>query len=359
MKALDRTLEVLPASFASAKEGDLIVSAEGAPIHLGFSPRTYHDLDYPWPAPTTPLAAHLEEMAKEWVLAHELVREDQLKKRFSPINVGLLTALSYPHAAQDKLVLFAQLLAWIFIQDDEVDNATGHDPVALAAFYGRHLEVLAGDDVKDDEPAVHRALADLRARFAESADADWLEWFLLSMRGFWIEGVVEETRIRALGIIPDKRAYVSVREHSIGILPFLDFIEHARGVFLPRVIAADPSLIMLRRRTARIVTYANDVFSYEKERKNDDPNNLVYLLMHHEGLSLTEAVDRVVAIHDDEVRRYQRDVANLSPALFEIPGVKEVIDGQRHWMRGALDWQKRSLRYAAGRTMLDSKHAEG
>src|SRR5690606_10640707 len=122
---------------------------------------------------TTPLAGFLEASAREWVLAQGLLPAGLLSSRFAPINVGLLTALSYPTAPTEMQNLFAQLLAWIFIQDDEVDNAKdAHDPERLAALYQRHLTILAGGAVDVTDAPVHRALADLRSRFAEHAEAE-------------------------------------------------------------------------------------------------------------------------------------------------------------------------------------------
>lgn len=342
----------------SSLEGDPIPPPE-AVLDPTVRRKTYVDLAYPWLAPPVPRALAVERAARAWVVEQGLLREDQLERRFDPVNVGLLTALSYPRAAGERQELIAQLLAWIFIQDDVFDEAVaGHDPARLRVVLDGYAAVLRGAPLPAGASTSTVALASLRERIAALADPMWMDWFCESMRGFWIDGIVEETRIRSLGITPDRRTYTRMRVQSIGVLPFIDLVELANGYTLPRVVCADPSVMRLRLRTAEIISWANDVFSYEKERRAGDPNNLVHVLMHHEKLSLADAVDRVVRIHDREVLAFEREV-RLLPYLGAIPQLDDFVQGHRDWMRGALDWQRLSRRYTSGRDLLDETVARG
>lgn len=340
----------------SSLEGDPIPPAEVA-LDPDTRRKTYLDLGYPWLAPSVPTALAVERAARAWVVEQGILAEDQLTRRFDPVNVGLLTALSYPRAAQERQELIAQLLAWIFIQDDVFDEAVAqHDPTRLRGVLERYAATLRGAPLDKDAGPSLVALASLRERIVEIADPVWMDWFCESMRGFWIDGILEETRLRSLGTTPDRRSYTRMRVQSIGVLPFIDLVELAEGFAVPRVVCADPAVMRLRLRTAEIISWANDVFSYEKERRAGDPNNLVHVLMQHEGLSLADAVDRVVRIHDREVLAFERDVERL-PYIGAVPHLDELIQGHRDWMRGALDWQRLSRRYSSGRDLLDSAQA--
>ncbi len=314
--------------------------------------RGYADFDYPWPAPAVPTAAALEADARAWAVRFGLVQVAELPRRFDPVNVGLLTALSYPGAPAKRQHLIAELLAWIFIQDDVYDDAVAsHDPELLHTVLSEYVAVLRGAEPGPRAGAASVALASLRDRINAVADPAWMDWFCESMRGFWLEGIVAETRIRSLDITPDVTTYLRMRVHSIGVLPFLDLVELAHGFALPRVVCGDPTMMKLRLRTARIIAYANDVFSYEKERRAGDPNNLVHVLRHHDGYSIAGAVDRVVRLHDRELELFRREAA--STPFAGIPHVGDFLEGHRAWMRGALDWQRMSRRYTTGRELLD------
>jgi hypothetical protein len=300
-----------------------------------------------------PDADAIEASARAWTAQRGLVPVPQLPRRFDPVNVGLLTSLCYAGATAERRELIAQLLAWIFVHDDVYDDAT-HDPERLHAVLAGYADTLRGarEPFEDASPST-RALVELRDRIAAVADPMWLDWFCESMRGFWLDGIVVETRIRAADTTPDVPTYLRMRMHSIGVLPFLDLVELAHGFAIPRVVAADPSMMRLRMRTARVIAYANDVFSYEKERRAGDPNNLVHLLMHHDGLSLPGAVDRVISLHDREVALFESEAASIPFA--SLPHVDQFIEGHRAWMRGALDWQRLSRRYSTGRELLDAR----
>ena len=335
-------------------------STEGDPEHIDSAPlhaqstqhrRGYADLGYPWAAPDVPHARDVEASARAWVVAQGLLAPAQLAARFDPVNVGLLTALCYPGASRERQELIAQLLAWIFIQDDVFDDAVAaHDPVRVrAVLEGYALTLRTGET---QESAASRALAELRTRIVAIADPVWFDWFCESMRGFWIDGIVEETRIRSEERTPARTDYVRMRTQSIGVLPFLDLVELSLDFAIPRVVCADPALMSMRVRTARIIAYANDVFSYEKERRAGDPNNLVHVLMHHDHATFPDAVDRVVRLHDREVALFEHEARTL-PFIGTIPHVDAFIEGHRAWMRGALDWQLASRRYVSGRKLID------
>ena len=311
------------------------------------------DLDYPFgPAPDAPDAPLVESAARAWVLEHRLAAAADVHKRFDPLGGGLLTSLCYPGSSLEKRVLFAQLLGWIFVQDDEVDDAVeAHDPAALAARYTRFVGITRGAPADPSDPFLV-ALAELCERIRAGADAAWYDAFADSLRRFWLDGVVEEARARKSGALLPPAQYMRVREHSIGLFPFLDFVETAHGFFLPRDVVADARVQQIRRGTARLVTYANDVFSFEKERRAGDANNLVHIMMALNGASLASAVDVVIAIHDRELAELCAAIDAVERDASTSPDLLRYLAGHKHWLRGALEWQRRSLRYARGRALL-------
>lgn len=58
----------------------------------------------------------------------------------------------------------------------------------------------------------------------------------------------------------------------------------------------DPDLRRLMSMSSNIIAWANDVFSYRKERRVDDPHNLVLLLIRHAGLSEGSAELQVMSL---------------------------------------------------------------
>lgn len=321
---------------------------------------SYDDLGYPWRGLPTPRAAAIEASTARWVVERGLVSEDELARRFTPVNVGLLTCMAFPHATFERQELLSHLLGWIFLKDDLLDEAIeAHDPDRLEALFDGYLRVLQGQPAPVRASASVRALEELSDRIARLADFDWFDWFCDSMRDFWMEGLVGEARLKHLDGVADAETYMRMRTYSIGVLPFLDLVELSQEFALPRIVVAQPHLQQLRWLAARIIAYANDVFSFEKERRAGDPNNYVWVLMQHEGLDVAEAVDRTIRVHDRELQAFER-LARAAPDVGPLDEqVRRYIDGHREWMRGALDWQLVSRRYAPGRALLTGAEVEG
>lgn len=177
-----------------------------------------------------------------------------------------------------------------------------------------------------------------------------MDRFRESLRGFWLDGVVVETAYRQRGVVPTRAEYLAQRVHSIGVLQVLDLAELFRGTPLPPEIRHDESHEALRDAAARIIACANDLYSYDKERRAGDPNNLVTVLVQHEGMTLEQALDEVVRVHDEEVVVLESLAAG---ALRRFPqhhvAVAGWIEDVRAWIVGALEWTERAARYASGR----------
>jgi hypothetical protein len=322
----------------------------------GASNLTYHEFNYPWTSEATPFAKELEVITRQWVLDRGLLQLDEASKRYDPLNIGLLASLTYPEAPPDKLLVIAAFLSWIFIQDDYYDNILiSLDPNRLQRKVDMYVSVVNGEKPSPDANSVIIALAEVIERIENLAAPSWMHRFARSMHDFWTNGIVGETRFRTQGIVPNIDAYMRMRLYSIGVLPVLYLVEFSQGFTLPDHVIKHPSIQQLWQLTAQIIIYTNDVLSYQKERRVSDPNNLIHVLMHHEGVSFPVAVDHAVRMHNKDLQ----DFMSLADALPDwgpevAPLVNKYIAGHRAWIRGALDWQTKSGRYATGRDYLES-----
>jgi 5-epi-alpha-selinene synthase len=106
------------------------------------------------------------------------------------------------------------------------------------------------------------------------------------------------------------------------------------------------TLQVLAQMTNNVISWANDLVSYEKESKRGDVHNLVLVLAHEERLTLHTAVQRVAALHDAEVHAFitlSKSLPTLSPTI--DAELDRYVTGMRCWMRGNLDWSLSAARY--------------
>ncbi len=312
------------------------------------------EIAYPWPLRFANDAESLETETREWVLKNMLVSPEHARARVDRVQVGLLVAWTFPDVSHEDRRLASDFLAWVFLQDDRLDeSSTRHDSGVVASVFRSYLDVVTGRPVSPTEPVNVRALGELVSRFAARGSADWLARFRASLEGFWLHGVVVETAHRERKTVPTREQYGRMRSQSIGVLQVLDLAELFRGDPLGQSVHEDDVYRALRFVASRIIAYANDIYSYEKERRAGDPNNLVHVLVHHDRMTVADALEEVLRSHDEELLAFDALAGDL---LARHPddhrAVTDWIGDLRQWIAGALEWTMRSARYESGRELV-------
>jgi hypothetical protein len=318
-------------------------------------PTTLDALRYPWPAPTNLATAQAERAAERWVVGQGLLRDETTARRYRGVSVGLLAGMTHPTAEPALLELVAQVMAWIFIEDDHYDASAERSPSeALAERFRGYLDVLVQRRAPADADVAMHALADLARRLAARGSASWYRHFVTTMQKFWFEGVLVETWYREQSITPDPASYMATRVQTVGVYVCLALVELDGDHELDAELRTNALVQRTTWLTSRIIAYVNDVFSYEKERRAGDPNNFVHTLRLHHGLDLSAAVARTIQAHDRELAQLlalERALHRTSPEIAER--IEPLLAGCRAWMVGALQWQRIATRYATGRALLD------
>lgn len=302
-------------------------------------------------------AADLETELRRWTFERRGLVSSHLVKRFEHLQLGLLSALTYPDASFERAAIIARFFAWIFVQDDHHDEAImSFNSSQLERRLDYYVSVLEGKPIADDAGIAALALAEIVEDLRDRTTPLWMRRFLSSMRSFWFDGVLKEVLVRLMGRVLEPETYMDMRIYSVCVFPVLSLIEFSQGFELPEAIFAHPLIQQLSMLAARIITYTNDIFSYHKERRARDPNNLIHVLMCRHSIEFPDAVDRVVRMHDRDLETFEATVRSIAQAEFEPAhqaDVERYVQGHRLWIRGALDWQLLSQRYSTGRAFLD------
>jgi len=257
--------------------------------------------------------------------------------------VGELTALTYPGASRESLRLASDWTTLFFLMDDLVEER-GADLAAISALNARYLAVLGGEAPGAEEGPVLHALWDVRERLAGVASAQWLRRFRGRVKE-WLGAHVWEARNRADRTVPDVASYVHMRQYSVGM--YFEFLlsELTDGYALPAEVESHEAVAQLARHANNQIAWANDVMTLGKELRQGDVHNLVMSLWKREGLELQAALERAVAMHNEEVARFQALARGL-PSFGEADGaVQGLVRALRHYMGGHLGWGYSARRY--------------
>jgi 5-epi-alpha-selinene synthase len=286
----------------------------------------------------------------EWVGRFDLVATEADWQRFRAAKFAWLAARAYPTASLEALKLVAEWNIWLFIHDDQCDEAgLGRQPAALAALYDELRPIVRGAAPAANSSGIMFALHDLIGRMRARASDEWLERFVYSVDDYF-EACVWEARNRAAGRVPDVESYVQMRPFTGALNTDIELIELCERIYLPAEVYAHPDVQRLTLMANNVVCWANDIISLEKELRHGDVHNLVVAIQHEGGCGLQEAVQRARAMHDSEVRAFV-DLAERAPWF----GARIAAELERYlvilraWMRGNLDWAYDTGRYGAAR----------
>jgi 5-epi-alpha-selinene synthase len=304
------------------------------------------ELYCPFPPVNNEHADTVHRETVEWAWHFGLLSNDQAYHLFRGTNIGRLAARFHPDALREDLRLLSDWYAWMFLRDDRCDDSEiGEHPEHLAVGDARFLEVLKGEEpTRRDEPLTH-AMHDLRRRLFPRASDAWTRRFLRTVREHFQSSLWEATN-RARGVVPDLETYIRMRRITGGILVDLDLIEVIEGLRLPPETRQHHTVRSLARASNNVACWANDLFSLEKELERGDVHNLVVVLRHAEGLTLQEAINLGVRMHNAEVHRFVELESRL-PAFGRTLDAKlaRYVKALRTRMRGNLDWARESQRY--------------
>ncbi len=317
----------------------------------------------PFPSAVSPHAEAVHQHTLAWVERHALVTDGRALERLRASKFGWLAARAYPRAALDRLAIVSDWNTWLFMIDDLCDEH-GIGPQRLTTVHAKCLQVLAGGKPEPRDPATAqfpprerrsgeersdlsllRALEDLRERLQALVACDWMARFVHSVSEYF-ESSVWEAENRAHGRWPEPATYIRMRPYTGGLYTDIELIEPVERITLPLAVRKHPHLQRLALITNNVVCWSNDVISLQKEHAHHDRHNLALIFHRHYGLTIEEAVNRVVKRTEAQMRHFvalESCMPSFGAGL--DAGVRRFVAVLRAWMRGNLDWSYESGRY--------------
>ncbi|TFK38101.1 isoprenoid synthase domain-containing protein [Crucibulum laeve] len=293
---------------------------------------------------------------KKW-----LFKGDNLvgKKRdaYHGLKCGLLTSMCYPTAGCPQLRVCNDFLTYLFHLDnlsDDMDNRgtrTTADVVLNSLYHphARHAPARVGKMTRDYyKRMVLTASPGAQQRFIETFD-------------FFFQSVTQQAIDRASGAIPDLESYIALRRDTSGCKPCWALIEYANNLDIPDDVMDHPIIRSLGEAANDLVTWSNDIFSYNVEQSKGDTHNMIPVVMHHEGVDLQSAVDFVGNMCKQSIDRFVEDRSHLPSWGAEIDRqVAIYVGGLADWIVGSLHWSFESERYfgKSGRQVKASRVVE-
>jgi hypothetical protein len=195
-----------------------------------------------------------------------------------------LAAWVYPDSAPEFLNVQSDIFAFYRLYDDYNDSI-GADLATVHRISGELCRVLEHGRATS---TVGRVFADLWERQVEGAPAFWMnrvarhwEWYFATQASY--------TSLRNPPAAWNASEYLTLRNGNGGVAIALTYGEPANQAFLPPHIYHLTTLRRMRKIANDEILYCNDLYSSRRDRKNDDPRNLVALHRTYRGCTWQEA----------------------------------------------------------------------
>ncbi|MFY1637559.1 terpene synthase family protein [Solwaraspora sp. WMMB335] len=295
----------------------------------------------------SPYEPVLARASVRWAARHGLAADPDAAQRLRRANAAELAARAAPDANPTGLQLLSDLITWLFALDDVCDeDGIGADPGRISPLVSVLMQVLdqlgepAGAPATD-RPPLATALADICGRIRRQGRPGALLRFAASLHHY-LFALVWEAGNREQGRVPTVAEYVQMRRHTGAVLPSFALTDLAGGGLPHSRHRVDPKLARLNTVAADLVCWCNDLFSYDKERDQDN-HNLAAVIAHQTGQDPVNALADAVTAFNDGLALYLRLQAEVLADA--PPPVVRLVAARRHWIRGTYDWSMNSSRY--------------
>ncbi|KAG2143016.1 isoprenoid synthase domain-containing protein [Suillus clintonianus] len=279
--------------------------------------------------------------SKRW-----LFRGDNLnpksRKAIHGLKAGQLTSMCYPDAGFPQLRVCCDFMNYLFHLDnlsDDMDRA-GTKGIADVVLNSLHHPYDYYSPAR-----LNRMTKDFYRRMLPTASRGTGRRFIETM-DFFFQAVHVQAIDRAKGVVPDLDSYISQRRDTSGCKPCWALIEYANNLDIPDEVMEHPIIQSLGEAANDLVTWSNDIFSYNVEQSKGDTHNMISVVMHEQCLDLQSAVDFVGELCRQSIDRFNENrglIPSWGPEIDKDVAV--YVGGLASWIVGSLHWSFDTTRY--------------
>ena len=324
------------------------------------------DFYLPWPARLNPNLETARAHSKSWGFEMGLLQGDGDyegvaiwdEEEFDAMDFGLFCAYCHPDADQSGLELATDWYVWGFFVDDyflEVFKRS-QDRSGGRAFLDRlplFMPVDLPAEIPEPVAPIERSIADLWARTAPNRDRAWRERYFDDVLGIVEDNIWELTNISA-GRISNPVEYLEVRRKMGGGVWVATLTECIESIQIPPAVAVARPFRVLTESFADAAHLRNDIFSYEREtREEGELTNMVLVVEHFLGVGAQEAANLTNDIITSRLYQFENTFFTELPPMFDELGLDAVerenivryVKALQDCQAGGHEWHSRSSRY--------------
>ena len=162
----------------------------------------------------------------------------------------------------------------------------------------------------------------------------------------YVMAVKNQVGNRQSSVCPSIEEYVSLRRDTSAIKVTYACIEYCLNIDVPDEAFYHPSLAALQEAGNDILSWANDVYSFDNEQCSGDCHNLIAVVAINKNITVQAAMEYAMGMIDSAIARFFEECANVPSFGPEVdPKVHAYIKGVELYLSGSVFWHLESERY--------------
>lgn len=162
----------------------------------------------------------------------------------------------------------------------------------------------------------------------------------------YVMAVKNQVGNRQSSVCPSIEEYVSLRRDTSAIKVTYACIEYCLNIDVPDEAFYHPSLAALQEAGNDILSWANDVYSFDNEQCSGDCHNLIAVVAINKNITVQAAMEYAMGMIDSAIARFFEECANVPSFGPNVdPLVQAYIKGVELYLSGSVFWHLESERY--------------
>ncbi|KAI1652079.1 terpenoid synthase [Daldinia loculata] len=312
----------------------------------------------PWDVEVSPLDEKLGGEIELWRL--RWINDPTSLKRNRIVNSCLFARGIAPKAAFDELVTVAKYQAWLYYWDDAYDFGDFDDKYEEIVAHQKQTIELLRESLFNEHPnsvdptiiapdyLTAQSIHEWGAIVGEKSVSSSLKnWFFKVLVDFITATFHLQSEFDKRSIL-DLETYWKIRMDSSAVFPTLAMVLFADQVAFP-LWFFDHTLVQKAAELSNIIVWVtNDIVSARQELQCKHVDNLIPLLVHHQGITLQEAVNKASRI----AHQAYLDFEALEPQLMKLGEDRNAVYEMRRFIAscrfvctGIFNWTYHIKRY--------------
>ncbi|MFF5991373.1 terpene synthase family protein [Prauserella flavalba] len=325
---------------------------------------TLPDFYLPYPARINPNLEGTRAHSTEWARRMGMLDTEKpggglvwTEEDLSAMDYALMCAYTHPDCDGPTLDLITDWYVWVFFFDDHfLEQFKYSRDLDGARNYLDRLELFMtedGEEPPEPENPAEAGLEDLWARTVPAMSPAWRDRFRTSTHNLMVESMWELDNIDR-GRIANPIEYIQMRRRVGGAPWSANLIEYAARAEIPAGLAGTRPLRVLTDTFADAVHLRNDLFSYQREvREEGENSNAVLVFERFLDCPTQDAAELVNDLLTSRLQQFENTAVTEIPALLaeygaaphERTAVLAYAKGLQDWQAGGHEWHAKSSRY--------------